>query len=102
MEKEKLLEAIEEILDKKMEDLKAYVDLKVNTQNIMINDLLNNAQIEIKADQSFNRKIGQFIEDLANLQKDFVGVIKDVDCIKSDVNVVRDYIIRIDKKIYDE
>ena len=102
MEKEKLLEEIEGIFDKRMEDIKAYVDLKINTQNIMIRDLLKNAQTEIKTEESFNRRINQFIEDLALLQKDFVSVIKDVDCIKSDVNVVRDYIIRIDKKIYDE
>ncbi len=102
MEKDKLIEEIEGIFDKRMEDLKQYVDSKINAQNTMIKDLLSNLQTGKKAEEIVDRGMDQFIEDLAYLQKDFVGAAKDITCIKSDMNFVRDYIIRVDKKINDE
>lgn len=118
MNNDELLIVIKELFDKKTDEIKQYVDDKINGQGALIESLHSDIKAVAEGHDILNRKIDEGHETLnrkidegysilnrkidgvkEDLGKRIDEVKQDVKSLKSDMNVVKDYIIGVDAKL---
>lgn len=103
MDNDELLVAIKNMFEKKTDEIKQYVDEKINGQSVLIESLRSDIKAVAEGHDILNRKIDEKTNEIKNEVKeikDEMTVMKaDIKSLKSDMSVVKDYIIGVDAKL---
>lgn len=96
MDNDELLVMIKGLFDKKTDEIKQYVDEKINGQGALIESLRSDIKSVAEGHDILSRKIDNVQEDLS-MKIDEVK--QDVKGLKADMAVVKEYVIGVDAKL---
>lgn len=89
MDNEELLFALKDMFEKKSDELKSFVDEKINSQSVLIESLRSDIKAVAEGHNNLHRKIeilDKTVEDVTNE-------------IKSEIKIVGNYVIAVDSKL---
>lgn len=96
MDNDELLVMIKIHFDRQMNEIKQYIDEKVNGQGVLIESLHSDIKTVAEGHDSMNRKISALDDKLIHRMDEIKQEVKG---LKSDIAVVKEYIIGVDTKL---
>jgi peptidoglycan hydrolase CwlO-like protein len=103
MDNDELLIVIKDLFENKTEEIKSYVDEKINGQIVLIERLQSDIKAVAEGHDILNRKMDSLDKKVDSLDKKVDFLDKKIDArtneLKSEIKIVENYIIGVDTKL---
>jgi peptidoglycan hydrolase CwlO-like protein len=103
MDNDELLIVIKDLFEKKTDEIKSYVDEKINGQSVLIERLQGDIKAVAEGHDTLYRKIDSLDKKVDSLDKKVDSLDKKVDDrtneLKTEIKVLENYIIGVDAKL---